>query len=55
MHFTASPLKSYLDFVTPVNEVVYKTAARLAKWDKRRFAEREVAGSNPGQTNTQGL
>ena len=23
IHFTAFPLKSYLDFVTPVNEVVY--------------------------------
>ena len=32
-----------------------KTTARLAQWDKRRSAEREVAGSNPGRTNTQGL
>ena len=31
------------------------TAARLAQWDKRRSAEREAAGSNPGRTNTQGL
>ena len=31
------------------------TAARLAQWDKRRSAEREVAGSNPGRTNTQSL
>ena len=30
-------------------------AAHLAQLDKRRSAEREVAGSNPGQTNTQGL
>ena len=33
----------------------YKTAARLAQLDKRRSSEREVAGSSPGQTNTQGL
>ena len=31
------------------------TAARLAQWDKRRSAEREAVGSNPGLTNTQGL
>ena len=31
------------------------TAARLAQWDKRRSAEREAVGSNPGRTNTQGL
>ena len=31
------------------------TAARLAQWDKRRPAEREAVGSNPGRTNTQGL
>ena len=31
------------------------TAARLAQWDKRRSAEREVGGSNPGRTNAQGL
>ena len=30
-------------------------AARLAQWDKRRSAEREVTGSSPGRTNTQGL
>ena len=28
------------------------TGARL---DKRRYAKQEVEGSNPGQTNTQGL
>ena len=27
----------------------------LAQLGERRSAEREVAGSNPGQTNTQGL
>ena len=31
------------------------TATRLAQWDKRRSAEREAVGSNPGRTNTQGL
>ena len=28
------------------------TAARLAQWGKRRSAEREAVGSNPGRTNT---
>ena len=27
----------------------------LAEFGERRFAEQEVAGSNPGQTNAQGL
>ena len=31
------------------------TAAHLAQLDKRRSAEREVAGSNHGRTDTQGL
>ena len=31
------------------------TAAWLAQLGERRSAEREVVGSNPGQTNTQGL
>ena len=31
------------------------TAAWLDKLGERRSAEREVAGSNPGQTKTQGL
>ena len=30
-------------------------AARLAQLGERRSAEREAVGSNPGQTNTQGL
>ena len=30
-------------------------AARLAQLGERRSAEREVASSNPGRTNTQGL
>ena len=39
------------------HNIVYTflTAARLAQWDERRSAEREVAGSDPGRTNTQGL
>ena len=31
------------------------TAAWLAQWDKCWSAEREAVGSNPRQTNTQGL
>ena len=31
------------------------TATSLAQLGERRSAEREVTGSNPGQTNTQGL
>ena len=31
------------------------TAAWLAQFEERRSAEREVTGSNPGRTNTQGL
>ena len=30
-------------------------ASWLAQLGERRSAEREVAGSNPGRTNTQGL
>ena len=33
----------------------HMTAARLAQLGECRSAEREVASSNPGQTNTQGL
>ena len=33
----------------------YQTAAWLAQLGERRSAEREVAGSNPGRTNTQGI
>ena len=32
-----------------------ETAAWLAQLGERRSAEREVEGSNPGRTNTQGL
>ena len=38
-----------------LDEWVFMTATRLAQWDKRRSAEREAVGSNPGRTNTQGL
>ena len=34
---------------------IFFTAAWLAQLGERRSAEREVAGSNPGRTNTQGL
>ena len=42
---------------TIVTDILFDilTAARLAQWDKRRPAEPEAVGSNPGQTNTQGL
>ena len=33
----------------------YLTTAWLAQLGERRSTEREVAGSNPGRTNTQGL
>ena len=32
-----------------------KKAARFVQLGERRSAEREVTGSNPGRTNTQGL
>ena len=35
-------------------EIIW-TAAWLAQLGERRSAEREVTGSNPGWTNTQGL
>ena len=35
--------------------MVFLTATRLSQLDKRRSSEREVAGSNPARTNTQGL
>ena len=34
---------------------VIHTAASLAQLGERRSVEREVAGSNPGRTKTQGL
>ena len=34
---------------------LYHTDAWLAQLGERRSAEREVTGSNPGRTNTQGL
>ena len=41
--------------MAPAKYNLSHTAARLAQWDKRRSAEREAVGSNPGRTNTQGL
>ena len=35
--------------------IIIQTAALLAQLGERRSAEWEVAGSNPGRTNTQGL
>ena len=38
------------------NVLIYSfTAAWLAQLGERRSVEREVTGSNPGRTNTQGL
>ena len=34
---------------------LFDTAAWLAQLGERRSTEREVAGSNPGRTNTKGL
>ena len=39
----------------PSSELSEATPARLAQWDKRRSAEREAVGSNPGRTKTQGI
>ena len=38
-----------------ISHKLYLTAAWLAQLGERRSAEREVAGSNPGWTNTQDL
>ena len=38
-----------------ISHKLHLTAAWLAQLGERRSAEREVAGSNPGRTNTQGL
>ena len=38
-----------------LNGNLCKTAAWLDQLGERRSAEREVTGSNPGRTNTQGL
>ena len=44
----------HTQFISPMTSA-YMTAARLAQLGERRSAEREVASSNPGRTNTQGL
>ena len=48
----STPIESQLPFPC---WITYYTAARLAQLGERRSAEREVASSNPGRTNTQGL
>ena len=45
--------KNCLIFIHPC--ILASSAARLAQLGERRSAEREVASSNPGRTNTQGL
>ena len=40
----------------PVSQSKYQIRPRrLTQWDKRRSAEQEAVGSNPGWTNTEGL
>ena len=57
-------MRDYMDWpVTPPKRLTSPTwgpprplpAARLAQLGERRSAERKVASSNPGRTNTQGL
>ena len=48
-------MKTYqADFPWTENKEVF-CAVRLAQLGERRSAEQEVASSNPGRTNTQGL
>ena len=51
------PSPPHVPFLTPQFSrlVSSVTAAWLALLGERRSTEREVAGSNPGRTNTQGL
>ena len=49
---------NHFSFPKPVllfKTILKLTAAWLAPFGERRCAEREVTGSNPGRTNTQGL
>ena len=47
--------KSWFHLSEDPSKGVDLTPARLAQLGERRSAEREVASSNPGRTNTQGL
>ena len=52
----AQGVKSFKMIVQgPSSELSEATGDRLAQWHKRRSAEREAVGSNPGRTKTQGL
>ena len=43
------------DKLSPSDQILAQTAAWLAQLGERRSTEREVTGSDPGRTNTQGL
>ena len=49
------PNSHIIKFQRIQNAAAQLAAAWLAQLGERRSAEREVAGSNPGRTNTQGL
>ena len=60
MHLFSNQLHGQIFFHTFVKIMGWTffpktTAARLAQLVKRRSAERKVAGSSPGRSNTQGL
>ena len=52
---TKENAQNLLQFCMIFNSERRVVAAWLAQLGERRSAEREVAGSNPGPTNTQGL
>ena len=45
----------FLNKTTIKQEPAYVAVVVIAQVGERRSAEREVTGSNPGRTNTQGL
>ena len=47
-------VKSY-KMIVQGPSLLRRRPARLAQRDKRRSAEREAVGSNPGRTKTQGI
>ena len=54
----AKQIQSFLDkssLTLSHSDFVLSTAAWLAQLGEHRSVEREVAGSSPGRTNTQGL
>ena len=57
LHWRNTSLSSVVQLSRPcwIDRITCFTAAWLAQLGERRSTEREVAGSNPGRTNTQGL